>query len=88
MAPNGIGAGDPQPMTEEQELEHAVQVALGHTIDAQADVDQEIAERDVPDLDSVDTVVHRAEDLDVLVSQSAMERDARAAEADPDEPGV
>ena len=58
-------------MTDEHALDDAVHVALDRTLDAQTEVVDEIAERDVPDLGHVATVVNRAEDLEVLVEESS-----------------
>ena len=61
-------------MTDERAIEEAVQVALVRTREAQTEVEQELAERETPDVQAVETVVHRAEDLDVLVHEA---RDVR-----------
>ncbi|MBA2717704.1 MAG: hypothetical protein H0U52_00485 [Chloroflexi bacterium] len=63
-------------MTDERAIDEAVHVALDRTRDAQAEVEQELAEREVPDELAVETVVHRAEDLEELVHAA---RDSRRA---------
>ena len=61
-------------MTDERAIDEAVHVALDRTREAQAEVEHELAERGAPDVHAVETVVHRAEDLDVLVHEA---KDAR-----------
>ncbi len=57
-------------MTDEHAIDDAVHIALDRTRAAQAEVELEIAQRDVPDIETAETVVHRAEDLDVLVQET------------------
>lgn len=71
-------------MTDEHAIDNAVHVALSRTRDAQAEVEQDLAQRDIPDLEAVETVVHRAEDLDVLVHEAT---DARRESQAPDTVG-
>lgn len=61
-------------MNDERAIDHAVHLALDRTLSAQADVEHELADGEPPQMEAVETVVHRAEDLDVLVRES---RDAR-----------
>ena len=57
-------------MTDERAIDEAVQVALDRTREAQTEVEQDLAKRETPDVEAVETVVHRAEDLDVLVHEA------------------
>ena len=57
-------------MTDERTINDAVHVALDRTREAQAEIEQELAERDAPDEQTAEAVVRRAEDLDVLVQEA------------------
>lgn len=57
-------------MTDEHAINDAVHVAIDRTRAAQAEVEQDLAQRIVPDIEAVETVVQRAEDLDALVQET------------------
>lgn len=65
-------------MTADDDLEDAIQLATERTIEAQETVAAEIDARRVPLEPLAAVVVHRAEDVETLVEESAEESVARS----------